>query len=474
MATRKDQLQSHQFSVQRMISALVTRESDPEHPPFKRPLAAAFGGVAIMVVALAVAGVYGLIVPGGSKAWAGGDVVVVEKETGTRFVYVAGHLHPVTNYTSALLAVGKYGDVRRVSRRSLADVPRGPLIGIKDAPDALPDRKRLLTGGWTLCSEPDLDVAGAAASESVLMVGSRPAQDEAMQDRAMLVQVLGSGSKYLIWKGYRHQLQTANVVTQGLALGSQPWAQVGEAFVAALPDGEPIAPIRIAGIGRPSTAVEGRPKTKIGQLFVVTTSSGARQYYLATKDYLTPISALQYDVQRAYRPTAAAYGGKAPQAIAIDLVNLGRAGTSAVQATDGQAPLTMPELVAPHNGQGAVCATYQPGATVPEVTVDGAMPARDDAAVTVKRGRLGTALADRILVEPGTAAVVESMSSDQAQVGTVAVITDLGRAYPLADPKLLEILGYSGVVPIRIPAQLVARIPQGSGLDPAAAVRPVA
>ena len=474
MATRKDQLQAHQFSVQRMTSALVTRETDPEQPPFKRPLAAAFGSAVILVLALVVAAVYGVIVPGGSKAYNKGDVVVVEKETGTRFVYVDGHLHPVTNYTSALLALGKYGDVRRVSRRSLAGVPRGSLIGIKDAPDALPDRKRLLTGGWTLCSEPALDASGAATSESVLMVGSQPTQDQAMLDAAMLVEVMETGDQYLIWKGYRHRIQKSDTTTVGLALGSEPWARVGSAFVAALPDGDPIAPISTADVGKPSTAIPDRAGTRIGQLFVVATSSGAQQYYVALKDKLRPITALQYDIQRAYRPITAAYGGKAPVALPLGLLSLGRAEPPSTRADEGQAPRTRPQFVAPRNGQGTVCATYQPGDTVPAIAIDAAMPARDQATMTVKRGKLGTALADRILIEPGAAVVVEAMPSDQARVGTVSIITDLGRAYPLADPELLETLGYGDVQPIQIPAQLVARIPQGSGLDPAAAVQPVA
>ncbi|WBQ08431.1 type VII secretion protein EccB [Kribbella sp. CA-293567] len=473
MATRKDQLQAHQFSVQRMTSALVTRETDPEQPPFKRPLAAAFGSIAILALALVVAGVYGMVAPGGSKVGRSGDVVVVEKETGTRFVYVDGHLHPVTNYSSALLALGKYGESKRVSRRSLASIPRGPLIGINDAPDALPDRKRLLTGAWTLCSEPALDVSGAAVSESVLMVGSRPARDQQMLDDAMLVEVLNTGEQYLIWKGYRHRLQRSAAIDFGPLLGPEPWARVGAAFVAALPDGDPIAPIITPGLGKPSTAVPGRKGTLIGQLFVVTTPSGSRQYYVALKDRLRPITELQYGIQSLYRPITAAYGGRAPTALPLGLVSLGRAEAPSTRADEGQAPRTLPQFVAPRNGRGTVCAAYQPGSAVPAISIDAAMPARDQAAMTVKRGKLGTALADRILVEPGAAAIVEAMPSDQARAGTVLVITDLGRAYPLADPQLLETLGYKGVVPIRIPAQLVARIPQGSGLDLAAAVRPV-
>jgi type VII secretion protein EccB len=472
MATRKDQLQSHQFSVQRMVSALVTREADPEQPPFKRPLAAAFGSLAIVVLALVVAGVYGLIVPGGNKAWQAGDVVVVEKETGTRFVYVDGHLHPVTNYVSALLALGKQGETRRVSQRSLLGVPRGPRIGIEDAPDALPARDRLLSGGWTLCSEPALDPSGAQTSESVLMIGRQPRTGRSMNDTAMLVEVIETKDQYLISQGYRHRILKSDTTTVGLALGSEPWARVGSAFVAALPDGQPIAPIKSADIGRPSKAVPDRPGTLVGQLFVVRTSGGGTQHYLATKDRLRPISELQFDIQRAYRPLTAAYRGKAPAAIELGLLSVGQAEQPSTSTGEGQAPRSRPEFVAPRDGLGTVCAAFAPGQRVPTVSVDVAMPPRDAATATARRSRLGTALADRVVIAPGTAAVVEAMPSDQAPAGTVSVVTDMGWAYPLADPKLLDALGYGGVEPVRIPSQLVARIPQGSSLDPAAATRP--
>jgi type VII secretion protein EccB len=472
VATKKDQLQSHQFSVQRMVSALVTRETDPEQPPFKRATSAAFGGLAIMVVALAVVGVYGMVVPGGNKAWNQGDSVIVEKETGTRFVYLDGHLHPVTNYVSALLALGKKGETRRVSQRSLAGVPRGPRIGIPDAPDALPPANKLVTGGWTLCSQPALDPSGARTSESVLMIGQQPGGGTAMANAAMLVEVIETGDRYLIGNGYRHRIMDPDTVTVGLDLLSEPWARVGAAFVAALPDGEPIAPVELADIGRPSSAVPDRPKTLIGQLFAVRTSGGGVQHYLATKKTLLPISELQYDIQRAYRPMKAAYGGKAPTAIELSLLSVGQAAQPPGTADGGRAPRTRPTFVAPRDGVGTVCATFTPGDELPAVAIDPAMPARDAMTETVKRGRSGTALADRIVITPGTAAVVEARQSTQAPNGTVTLITDLGRAYSLSDPKLLSVLGYDNVHPVPIPASLVARVPQGSALSPAKALSP--
>ncbi|MEU4193252.1 type VII secretion protein EccB [Kribbella sp. NPDC026611] len=473
MATRKDQLQSHQFSVQRMVSALVTRESDPEQPPFRRPTAAAFGSLAIAVVVLAGAWVYGMVVPGGNKAWAGGDAVIVEKETGTRFVYVDGHLHPVTNYTSGLLALGKYTQTRRVSAKSLHGVPRGPLIGIEDAPDALPAKDRLLTGGWTLCSQPALDPTGRRTSESVLMVGEQPESGQPMGDAAMLVQVIETGDRYLISKGYRHKVDRADMVTVGRALASKPWALVGAAFVAALPDGERLAPVKPAGIGLPSDAIPDRPGTRIGQLFMVHTAAGSVQYYLAAKDRPVPISPVQYDVQRAYAPMRAAYGGKEPRAIELGLLSVGQTEQPALDTDSGQVPRDWPTFVAPRDGQGTVCAVFAPGPALPAITVDPRMPARDPATTTTHRGPLGTALADRVLVPPGAAAVVEAMPTDRAAAGTISVVTDLGRAYPVAKPEVLTALGYQGVTPVRMPATLISRIPEGSGLSPAAAAQPV-
>jgi type VII secretion protein EccB len=472
MATRKDQLQSHQFSVQRMVSALVIRETDPEQPPFKRATRAAIWGLVIMAVLLTGFWVYGLVVPGGSKAWSKGDSVIVEKETGTRFVYVDGHLHPVTNYVSALLAIGKKGETRRVSQRSLAGVPRGPRIGIQDAPDALPPAKKLLTGGWTLCSQPALDQSGTRTSESVLMIGEQPATGAAMTDSAMLVEVIETGDQYLLSKGYRHRIVKSDTVTVGLALGSEPWARVGSAFVSGLPDGEPIAPIKLGDFGKPSKAVPDRPQTLVGQLFVVRTTGGGTQHYLATRNNLLPISDLQFDIQRAFRPMAAAYGGKAPYAIELGLLSVGQARQPAITTSQGQAPRVRPEFIAPRDGLGTVCATYTPGVQLPTISIDPVLPPRDVMTMTTKRGKLGTALADRIVITPGTAAVVMAMQSDQAPTGTISVITDMGRAYPLSDPKVLDSLGYGGVVPVPIPASLVARVPQGPGLDPVAAIQP--
>src|SRR5688572_19605649 len=143
MQSRRDQIHSYQFFLHRVISGLVAREADPAELPFRRLGGAALGSVMIAVLALAAVGVYGLVVGGGATSWRAGTFVIVEKETGTRYIYRDGYLHPVLNFASARLVLGQPAPAKMVSAKSLVGVARGAALGIPGAPDALPDRGRL-------------------------------------------------------------------------------------------------------------------------------------------------------------------------------------------------------------------------------------------------------------------------------------------------------------------------------------------
>jgi hypothetical protein len=81
-----------------------------------------------------------------------------------------------------------------------------------------------------------------------------------------------------------------------------------------------------------------------------------------------------------------------------------------------------------------------------------------------------------VVVPAGRGALVEVMAApDQPSgQGTVALVTDQGRLFPLADPEhVRQVLGYDGVAPVRVAAPLADRVPRGPALDPAAARRPL-
>ncbi|UOX90918.1 type VII secretion protein EccB [Amycolatopsis sp. FBCC-B4732] len=470
MASKRDQLQAYQFLVQRATSALVTRETDPEQPPFRRTGSATFAGVALGIVSLAGAGVYGLVVPGGNTSWRQDSAVIVEKETGTRYVYLDGRLHPVANYASALLLLGDHKATEQVSRESLAGVPRGPRLGIPDAPDALPAPDRLLTGSWSLCSAPASDLAGTRIEESVLLAGAAPAGGAQLGDQALLVELVTNGDRYLVWHGHRHRIEDYAAVGTGLALTAEPWARVGRPWLDVLPEGAPIGPIPVARPGEPSTAVPGRTDLRAGMLLVVRPSGGGEQYYLAERDVLRPISVLQYDIQRAAAQTTAAYPGGDPVAVTLppSLATTSHRLDPADDA-EGAAPPARPPIARLQDREATVCATFEPGASSPGLRVDPVLPPADALSATARRSPAGTPLADRVYVPPGSAAVVEAMPSAQAPSGTLTLVTDMGRRYSLAAPEVLKMLGYPADRVLRLPAGLVARLPEGPGLDPAAA-----
>lgn len=473
MASKRDQLQSYQFVLQRMMHAVVLRETDPEHPPFRRGIIAMVGGIVLAVLALAAVGVYGQVSPGGKKSWQAGDRVIVEKETGTRYVYVNEVLYPTANYVSALLLMKKYSKPVMVAQKSLLGVPRGPRVGIADAPDSLPAKNRLLAGGWSLCSQPTVDAAGSKAVRSVLLVGQEPDAAQPVNDAALLV-IAPDGHGYFIWRGFRHVVQEAATVTAALALDTESWQQVSQAWLDLIPSGPPLAPIAVPQAGTPSKLM--RPG-RVGALYVVQTSTGQGQYYLLTSDRLLPISAFQYDVQRSAAATRKAYPGVMPEAIPLDSAVVARLSGEgrAAPDTDAALPSTRPQFARTQSATDSVCALFPGGGFQPRFAIAAGLPAAGESGVTAGRGPGGLPLADLVVVPPGHGAVVESMAApgQPAGSGALSFVSDLGRRYQLANRDVLGILGYEQPPVIRLPSELVSRIPAGHPLEPRAAMAPL-
>ncbi|MBX7270176.1 type VII secretion protein EccB [Micromonospora sp. Llam7] len=468
MPSRRDQVQSYQFFVQRMTSALVAREPDPEAAPFRRLGGAGFASVMVAVLCLAAVGVYGLLRPGGATKWKESGGVILEKETGTRYLYREGRLHPVLNYASALLAMESAAPTVSVSRNSLVGTPRGPRIGIPFAPDALPPANRILDGPWTLCTQPARDAAGGIVATTVLTVGRAPDGGREPGDAGLLVRDRKTNRLHLVWRDHRYEIRDEETVLTGLTLGAEPVVEVGGAWLNALPAGEPIAARRVTDRGAPSTAL---PDARVGQVFMVESQNRSRQYYLAERARLVPITPVQADVLLADKATEAAYpdGGK-PRPVEL-AVGAAAAAPKAAAPDQGRyrAPEQRPEIARLAGDQPAICAAYRPGQDEPTVLLDAQVqPVREPVRTGEQTGD-GVPLADRVVIEPGYGVLVVAVSSPEQETGTLNLVTDLGHRYPLASEAVPALLGYSGVDPVRLPASLVVRLPAGPALDPATA-----
>ncbi|MEU4681003.1 type VII secretion protein EccB [Micromonospora sp. NPDC023737] len=454
MPSRQDQLHSYQFTVQRAVAALVMRETDPAQSPFRRLAGAALASVLVAAIGLGGFALYGLFAGGGSN-WRDTGAVIVEKESGARYVYRDEKLHPVLNYASALLIVGaEQPRTVLVSRRSIEGVPRGLPLGIADAPDSLPAPARLANDPWTVCSITPTDV-DRTVPRSVLLIGEEPRGGRQLGDEALLARD-PDGGLHLLWQARRYLVRDSARVLAALATTRARAVPVAAALLNTLPAGADLAPPALPGLGQRSARVPG---AEIGDVYLVRNSGGGRQYAVAVRDGLAGITELQASLLLARTGQGEA-----------EALTLGRFAelpqVAGLVPSGPAAPPAVPPRLASVDG-GGLCARVGDDAGVAELRVGVRAP--DSAAAPRSVATGGAVRADQVVVRPGRGAVVEAVAAPGATGGAVSIVTDLGRRHVVADREALAMLGYRDVRPTRLPAGVVSLVTAGATLDPTAA-----
>jgi type VII secretion protein EccB len=469
MPSRQDQLHSYQFSVQRVVAALVMRETDPAQSPFRRVAGAMLAGALFAAIAMAGSLVYGLVA-GSGVDWRKEGQVLIETDSGTRYVLYNGKLHPAVNYASAVLIAGTAGrpSVERVSRSSLKDAPRGEPIGIDGAPDSVPDAKQLLRTAWTLCSEPpDGNRASGADPRSTLLVGQAPSGGRTMRVRPAdhpdaIVVSTPDKRQFLIYDNQRFAIADPLVLT-AFGWSTQSVVPVAPALVNALPDGPDLRRVAVTGRGRTSLAFA---YARVGQVFEVVTGTGnSQQYAVALADGLAEVSAAEADLLAADPDISSATGVSGTTKLQADRFEKAAKSKNRLSTA---LPFTVPPRTVGSNG--TVCLSIADAGGVGEVRTDARVPGAG-ALATPARTAGGTVLADRVSVPPGRGALVEAMASKGAQGGALSLVTELGIRYPVAGREVADKLGFGGVEAAPMPAEVVALLPVGPALDPADAVK---
>jgi len=466
MQNKRDQLQAYRFVMARLISAMVHGEPDVPETPMRRSKAGVVIGAILAALVLAGFGVYGLVVRGGNTAWREPGTIIVEKETGTRYLLLDGTLRPVLNYASARLAVGTdRAMVRTVSRASLTGVPHGRPIGIPDAPDALPDAGHLLTDDWLVCAPLAQDVSGVKAPTTVVSLRGIQAAAPLGADRAALVRS-SDGTLFLLWRDLRLRAPDPGVL-MALGFGAVAPLPVDAAWLNAFRAGPDLRAEALEGRGQPGPAIDGRP-TRVGQVFAVALPSGGHTHYLVRRDGISPLSPMEATVHLADPGTAAAYQGQPIKAIEVTSTQVAAAPRSAVatQASElpAQPPKAEPGLV---QGDQALCAHLS------FTGADGSPPEL----VTIHTGQLetrptppgagagDTMIADSVNVPPGAGTVIAAQAAPGVPTGTRYLLTDLGLKYPLASDEAASALGFAGVAALPVPTAVLNFIPTGPVLD---------
>jgi type VII secretion protein EccB len=453
--SRRDQVQAHAYVMGRLTSALVHGEPDAPESPTRRTTLGSFGGV--MLSALAVAGclIWGLISPAKSAVFTAGELVQV-KETGSRYIFANHELHPVLNWSSAMLLLNGKAAITAVSEAALTGVRQGRPLGIVGAPDALPPASAINTGAWLVCAP-----QGGGRPVVSLTIGKPGAVSPAKANVAGLAQTPG-GSRYLIFGGYRMKLD-APWIAGALGLARAPVIQASDAWLNAVPVAPDLRPIGVGGRGGPGPVLGGR-STRIGEVLVAQNVGSAGQFYLAAVGGITPISPTQAAMLLGDPATISVYRGATVAPVPV---------STAAIATAHQVRLALPDgSPAPHSppvafsyGAKSPCMDYPAaGAMVPALVAAqppaGAPPAIGQTAVSV-----GPTTANLISVTAGGGALVRPQAAPGVGGNSLFLVTEAGAKYPVPSATAATALGYRVADAARLPAALLDLLPTGPALN---------
>jgi type VII secretion protein EccB len=458
MRTRHEQVQAYRFLTRRIVSALLSGEPETTERPMRRLGLAVFGSTMVATLVLAAIGVYGFLRPSGGRL--DNNVIVIERETGARFVFLNGTLYPVVNFTSARLIIGSpTPTVQTVSRGSLRDLPRGAPVGIPNAPDALPDPSSLVGLPWSTCSM--RRTPGSATLLTHLLVGSVPAGGRQPGDSALLVSA-GTGTDatlFLLWNGRRLKVPDRTVLAALDLAGATP-VPVGLPLLNSIVAGPDLKISPVSGAGQPQGTIDG-VAGRIGQVYRF-----GDQYFTLLSSGLTPISELRARLMLAK-------GGS--------VVSLSASAAGTARQVPGFEPegfpRSLPRLYNSGSEPAMICISYRagPSPTEPVNTID-VFDRPDDqlAAASVnlqRRSADGIRLADRVALAGGRGALVRVLPAPAAPTAltTTYLLTDQGTKYALPKANTAQAqatLGFASVTPTLVPAYLLALIPTGAALDP--------
>jgi type VII secretion protein EccB len=446
MQTQRDRVHAYNFLIGRMSAALASADPTPPEPPDKRHR---FGLACGVVLALLIGvgfWVYGLLFPGGSTVWQQQGAILVEKETGNRYLYLDGALHPVLNQASAMLVQGSQAHVETISRSSLSGLRHGAPIGIPGAPDAVPTAQGLTGGPWLLC----LTDAGPERAAMSMVLDPRGIPQPLAADRYVLVTSAG-GTLYLVLDGTKYQLGDPSVL---VALGVQAVKpeRAPQAWLDSVANGPTLAAARLPAAPEPGAQVAGRP-WNVGTLFRQRMLNGGEEYWVLRGDGLAPMSATEFALASARHPEL--------KPVAVTAGDVAAAPRSADTSLLGRLPNLTDVTLAAGLGAGELCLVQVP------------LGMRVVSAVAVNPVRhSGSPLEEGATVPPNKGMLAVSVPLAPGQkTATRYLITDRGIRYPVPDDQALGALGFGGVAPTPVPQHVLDALPTGPALSVAAAAR---
>jgi type VII secretion protein EccB len=446
LQTQRDHVTAQKFVATRLTSALVFGDPTKMVVPAQRGRTGLVIGAVLALLVGVGLWIYGLVAPGGNTAWQQQGSILVEKETGTRYVFAGGELHATPNQASALLLAGQNAKVDLISRNSLAGLPHGAAEGIGGAPDPVPASDRLVSGPWLTCLSGQDTAPATGAHDMVVRLGGG-VRTSAVPPNEYVVMTLDAGTTYVVLRGVKYPVR-GRAAAAALGFATIRPVPASATWLAMLPNGSAIGPPAIADEGTPGPAVGGR-HYPVGQLFQQDAANGDQEHFVLRADGLAPVSATVFAL------LAAAPGESTPAAVSPSAIG------SAQLSADSSLLHLLPDLLddTPTTfGSQQLCVRQQAaGQTISSSLVFGV----DTAGASGNRPV-------EVSMPPGSGMVVVP-ESDGANPTTEYLITDQGLAFPMVGSDSVQALGFAGTTPVTMPDALIAALPTGPVLSRAAA-----
>lgn len=451
MATRKDLLKAQAFTSRRMIASFINRDPDDPTPPLRRVGMASF--VSLMIAIIMVAGytLIGLLRPGSNPGWKTGGVVISDTQAGALFIYHEGQdmLQPVADVATARLLAGGLDAAgmprtTNVKTDALVGMKQADMRGIPGAPRQLPDAANMSGYPIKMCST-------APNNNSERFVTLEFRAETPASDNFAFVAEHSDNSRYLIFNGKKHRLwdlpERNALMSSGL-----PAVAVGNAWIAAIPEGVPIAPLQIdAPKSDNNKFLSGMARADVARTRNAD-DAGQRQYFTQTEEGLVRISYLDAEALLLLH-----HNGDTNAVRQLDPSDMAKFRNAPDRRTPG---LPWDEPRGPSKEASlrdvSVCATWlSADDEVPVLSYGDKTPDFDRSLYKINAGNTF----DIIQMAPLTGALLRN---SQAQSDTpVTFLVTNGRKYAIPDQASRAALGYKDVQPVAVPGGFLAQIPEG-------------
>jgi type VII secretion protein EccB len=277
-----------------------------EIEPGRRQNLAVVASVSAALVICLGALLYSFISPSGQI---GESPIIADKDSGALYVRVGDKLYPALNLASARLITGRPDNPHSVRSSQIANVPRGPMVGIPGAPSNF-GPKNPPSSSWLVCDTVATSTgAGAPSGVTVTVIDGTP--DLTGHRRVLTgsdaVVLSYSGDAWVIRQGRRSRIDAANrsvLLPLGLTPEQVSMAKpMSRALFDALPVGPELTVPEVPNAGTPAS-FPGAPGP-VGTVLVTPQISGPQQYSLVLADGVQTMPPLVAQIMQNAGPNSA-------------------------------------------------------------------------------------------------------------------------------------------------------------------------